>query len=206
MQARQRCGTIRIMKVIFAQGNPEPQYVRTRHNTGFIILDALAEREELKWRTDGKFNAQLAEYAFNGEKVLLVKPLSYYNETGRVARKIIDFYKLDPEKDVLVLHDELALPFGTIRIRQKGSDAGNNGIKSLNAHIGDTYWRIRIGIAPRSSVAEPVPAAAHVSFVLSAFTGDEARHLLDALIPAILTYAEAFLGGTLSSHSENNKP
>ena len=186
------------MKLIFAQGNPGKQYERTRHNTGFIVLDALAAHESATWRTDTKFKADIAEIQINGEKVLLVKPLSFYNETGSVARSLIDFYKLEPARDVLVIHDELALPFGTIRIREKGSDAGNNGIKSLNSHLGSDYTRIRIGIW--NELRDRMDDAA---FVLSAFSSDETATLQKLITDLIIPRIHSFVDGSLeaSSHS-----
>ena len=96
------------MKLIFAQGNPGTQYARTRHNVGFLVLDALATQEGSTWRTDTKYNADIAEFTKNGEKVLLVKPKSFYNETGQVARAVVDFYKLTPAEAVSYTH--LTLP------------------------------------------------------------------------------------------------
>ena len=122
------------MKLLLAQGNPGANYARTRHNAGWIIIDTLAETFGATWKSSGKFNALLAEVNLHGQKVILAKPLTFYNETGQVARSLADFYSLDPSNDLLVLHDELALPFGAVRVRQKGSDAGNNGIKSLNVY------------------------------------------------------------------------
>lgn len=182
------------MKIIFAQGNPGKQYERTRHNVGFIVLDTLADKEGGEWRTDSKFKADIAELQLAGEKVLLVKPLSYYNETGQVARAIVDFYKLDPASDVLVIHDELALPFGTIRIREKGSDAGNNGIKSLNSHLGPNYNRIRIGVW--NELRDRMDDAA---FVLSMFSKEEFERLEKLVEDPIEGLVTDFTSGTLAS-------
>ena len=184
------------MKLIFAQGNPGQQYARTRHNTGFIALDILANENSGTWKTSDKFHADIAEISLNNEKVLLVKPLSFYNETGQVARALVDFYKLNPAEDVLVIHDELALPFGTIRVREKGSDAGNNGIKSLNAHLGEGYARVRVGIW--NDKRDLMDDAA---FVLSNFSTDEQKTLNEGLIPQITTLIEAFVKGELEAHS-----
>ncbi|MFZ1250673.1 MAG: aminoacyl-tRNA hydrolase [Candidatus Microsaccharimonas sp.] len=184
------------MKLIFAQGNPGSRYARTRHNVGFQVLDALAGQEASQWRTETKFNADIAEFNKSGEKVLLVKPGSFYNETGQVARALVDFYKLDPARDVLVIHDELALPFGTIRIRDKGSDAGNNGIKSLNAHLGGDYGRIRVGIW--NELRDRMNDA---DFVLAAFTSEEQKNLDEAIIPQLLQILETFPSGALEAHS-----
>ncbi len=182
------------MKLIFAQGNPGKQYERTRHNIGFIVLDALARKEGGEWRTDTRFKADIAELQMAGEKVLLVKPLSFYNETGQVARAIVDFYKLDPLSDVLVIHDELALPFGTIRVREKGSDAGNNGIKSLNSHLGAAYTRIRIGTW--NELRDRMDDAA---FVLSMFSKDEFEQLEKLIDDPLEGLIADFITGTLAS-------
>jgi PTH1 family peptidyl-tRNA hydrolase len=187
------------MKLIFAQGNPGSRYVRTRHNAGFIVLDTMAEAESATWKMNDKFKAEVAELSLNDEKVLLVKPHSFYNETGQVARAIVDFYKLDTATDVLVIHDELALPFGTIRTREKGSDAGNNGIKSLNAHLGELYARIRIGIwNERRDVMDDV------DFVLSAFSPDELKILTDLTEEKIVPLIDTFVRGTfeITSHTK----
>lgn len=160
------------MKIIFTQGNPGNQYATSRHNTGFIIADHLADEWGVEFTKKPKFYADIAEAMIAGEKVLLVKPTTFYNETGQSARAIVDFYKLDPATDFLVIHDDLALPFGTIRTRQKGSDAGNNGVKSLNAHLGSDYARIRVGIYTDDSAHIPA-----VNFVLGMFTIHEKNAL-----------------------------
>jgi peptidyl-tRNA hydrolase, PTH1 family len=171
------------MKVIFAQGNPGAQYIPTRHNVGFILADMLARKWGAAFTHKAKFHADIAEITITGEKVLIVKPTTFYNDTGISARSIIDFYKINPGQDFLVLHDEIALPFGTIRTREKGRDAGNNGVKSLNAHIGETHKRIRIGIY------QPLRDRMHdADFVLGAFTKAEQNAL-----PRIFTEVERFV-------------
>lgn len=184
------------MKLIFAQGNPGDQYARTRHNAGFIVLDAIAEKESAPWKTDTKVKATIAVLSIEGEKVLLVKPLSFYNETGQVARTLVDFFKLDPTTDVLVIHDELALPFGTVRVREKGSDAGNNGIKSLNAHLGPDYGRIRIGIW--NELRDQMDDAA---FVLNKFSENEAKQLQELIDTKINSLILDFIHGKLEATS-----
>ena len=184
------------MKLIFAQGNPGPQYARTRHNVGFLVLDQLADAHQATWKSESKFSADSTTITVGGEKVLLVKPLSFYNETGQVARAIVDFYKLTPAEDVLVIHDELALPFGTVRTRQKGSDAGNNGIKSLNAHLGDAYWRLRVGI-----YTERRDLMGDADFVLSALSDEERAHLRTITDTVIAPALSAFCGNDLQHSS-----
>lgn len=185
------------MKIILAQGNPGSQYEHTRHNVGFMSLDAYASVVGAAFVTKPKFYADVAEVSIAGEKVLLVKPTTYYNETGRTARSLIDFYKLNPADDMLVIHDDLALPFGTIRTRGKGSDAGNNGIKSLNAHIGEGYHRIRVGI--HNDFVERM--GAH-DFVLEAFSSDERAALME-INKKVIKLIDDFITGTLlhTTHS-----
>lgn len=186
------------MKIIFAQGNPEPDYTSTRHNVGFSTLNTLANSLNAKWTNKPKFNALVTEVIIAGEKALLVKPTTFYNETGNSIRKIIDFYKLDPINDLLVIHDDFALPFGTIRVRQRGSDAGNNGIKSINTHIGDNYTRIRIGIW--TEIREQMDDA---EFVLAKFNSDESEKLEQNIIPQVIKLVEQFCGGTVEPTSYN---
>jgi len=166
------------MKLIFAQGNPEPEYALSRHNIGFLILNTIANMHSAKWVSKPKFNAITAEVKVGGEKVILAKPTTYYNETGVSARKLVDFYKLNPTTDLMIVHDDLALPFGTIRIRKKGSDAGNNGIKSINEHIENTYNRMKIGI--KNDTSEQIDDA---RFVLSKFSNVELGTLIEKIIP-----------------------
>jgi PTH1 family peptidyl-tRNA hydrolase len=184
------------MKLIFAQGNPDPKYAKTRHNTGFNVLDAFGEQHDALWKDVDKFTARIAELSIDGEKVILVKPSSYYNDTGTVARKLTDFYKLDAENDVLVIHDDLALPLGTIRIREKGGDAGNNGVKSLNTHLGTNYPRIRIGIWTDSR-----DLMDDVDFVLGSFSKKEQKKLEKEVIPHTLNLITDFLQGKLETTS-----
>ena len=184
------------MKLIFAQGNPGAQYTRTRHNVGFLALDEIAHSKGATWQIQSKFNAEIASFINNGEKVLLVKPLSFYNDTGLVARSLTDFYKLNPSRDLLVIHDELALPFGTIRIRHSGSDAGNNGIKSLNSHLGEGYTRMRIGI-----YNERRDIMADADFVLSVFSSEESSQLQNLIKDKVKPLIEDFLNNQLEASS-----
>lgn len=184
------------MKILFAQGNPEARYAGTRHNTGFFVLDAFGEAHDALWKDIDKFKARVAELTINGEKVLLVKPLSFYNDTGLVARSFIDYYKLNPATDFIAIHDDLALPLGTIRIREKGSDAGNNGIKSLNLHLGDAYARVRIGIW-----SDERDRMNDVDFVLGRFSKDQEKKLQKHIIPHVIDVLDGFIKGNLETTS-----
>ncbi len=133
------------MKLIIGLGNPEEKYKNTRHNIGFRVLTEYAEKKDVEFALKDKFRACIAELTIDGEKVILAKPTTYYNLVGEAARLITDFYKIAPA-DILVVHDELALPFGTIRTRIGGSDAGNNGVKSMTQHLGPDTARLRVGV------------------------------------------------------------
>lgn len=184
------------MKLILAQGNPGPEYEQTRHNVGFLSLDFFAQQRNTSFHAKPKFYAEIAEVTTDSDKVLLVKPTTFYNETGKAARAIADFYKVDTS-DILVIHDELALPFGTLRTREKGSDAGNNGIKSLNAHLGENYSRIRIG-----TWNEIAAKAGSFDFVLSRFSKEEAGALSATIFPKVVELIDDFIAGkhTNTSH------
>lgn len=183
------------MKIIFAQGNPGKQYSNTRHNVGFYLIDKLADSLGASFIEKPKFHALIAEATLGGERVLFVKPTTYYNETGQSARAIVDFYKLDPATDFLVIHDELALPFGTIRTRLSGRDAGNNGVKSLNAHLGTEHARIRVGVY--NDMRQNMHDA---DFVLGHFTAEENK-----LLPDVAEYTTQFVRSFVNETFEPTK-
>jgi peptidyl-tRNA hydrolase, PTH1 family len=132
------------MKLFVGLGNPGAQYAFNRHNVGFMALDVIAEVHDFPaWRK--RFSALVSEGQLGGEQVLLLKPQTYMNESGRAAGEAMRFYKLE-EKDVIVFHDELDLAPGKVRVKVGGGVAGHNGLKSMTAHLGNDYVRVRIGI------------------------------------------------------------
>ena len=194
------------MKVILALGNPGEKYAYTRHNAGFLVIDHLAAGQSAHFSNKPKFFADIAELnnvklastantksrtTSPQEKVLLVKPTTYYNEVGVAARALLDFYKLTLD-DVLIIHDDTALDFGKIRVRKGGRDAGSNGLKSLHAHIGSDFWHIRIGTDNllRRQIGD-------VDFVLSKFNTDERKILRDWTIPEAIKLIGTFLDDTI---------
>lgn len=132
------------MKLIIGLGNPERKYERTRHNIGFRVLDEFARKSSTIFQVKDRFKAHVAEVRLGSEKVILAKPTTYYNLSGEAVRALADFYKVD-SADILIIHDDIALPFGTLRTRTSGSDAGNNGMKSIIEHFGPDLKRIRVG-------------------------------------------------------------
>ncbi len=159
------------MKLIFALGNPEARYDDTRHNSGFAVADRYAAQVSATFLPKAKFKALIAEYVASDQKILIAKPTTYYNNVGESYQAITNFYNIAP-KDTLIIADDLALPFGTLRTRVGGSDAGNNGIKSINSRGGETSKRLRIGIS--NALREQL---ADADFVLSKFSADEQAEL-----------------------------
>jgi PTH1 family peptidyl-tRNA hydrolase len=132
------------MRIVAGLGNPGSRYAGNRHNIGFMALAAVADRWRFgPWRE--KFHARIADGLIGGEKVLLVAPLTYMNESGQAIAAAMRFYKLTPA-DVVVIHDELELAPGKVRVKKGGGAAGHNGLKSIDAHIGPDYHRVRLGI------------------------------------------------------------
>ena len=155
------------MKLIVGLGNPEKRYDATRHNVGFALLDAFAKEQGTTWKDTPKFKSFVAELP---GKHLLIKPTTYYNLSGEAVRAVADFYKISPE-NILVVHDDHALPFGMLRTRAGGSDAGNNGIKSINEHMPGTN-RLRVGT--HGELREKI---GDTDYVLSKFSARETKAL-----------------------------
>ena len=132
------------MLLIVGLGNPGGQYALNRHNIGFMAADAISRRHGFSpWRQ--RFQALVSEGVLQGRKVLLMKPQTFMNESGRAVAEATRFHKI-PNVDVIVLHDELDLPPGKIRMKQGGGHGGHNGLRSITAHLGDDYRRLRLGI------------------------------------------------------------
>ena len=184
------------MKLIFALGNPGKEYENTRHNVGFMALDFLkSDQNWPEFQAKAKFKAEVSEIVFNGEKIILAKPATFYNLAGESARALVDFYQIEPT-DILVVQDELALEFGRVRVRSSGSDAGNKGIKSLSQHLGPNFWRLRIGTnSDRPSQIETS------DFVLSKFSEQEKKTLEGQIFPKVYEIIDNFLDNSLEPTS-----
>lgn len=164
------------MKLIVGLGNPGVEYQETRHNLGFMALDCYANsRKATPWQQKSKFNALVGELQTADEKVLLVKPTTYYNLVGEAIQKIRRFYRIDLG-DLLVVHDEMALPMGVVRTRRGGSDAGNNGVRNIVATNGAEFARVRVGsgLAPTAN-GDTQPANDRRGYVLGRLTADELK-------------------------------
>lgn len=139
----------KIMYIIAGLGNPGDKYAHTRHNAGFEAVDRLADRCRIDISTK-KFQALCGTGVIEGQKVLLLKPQTYMNLSGESLRAACDFYKIDPEEELIVLYDDISLAPGQLRIRVKGSAGGHNGIKSIISHLGtQVFKRVKIGVGEK---------------------------------------------------------
>jgi len=168
------------MRLVAGLGNPGPKYAHNRHNVGFMALDEIVRRHSFA-PYKRRFQGLLAEGTVGNERLLALRPMTFMNESGRALGEALHFYKLAPS-ELLVIHDELDLAPGKVRVKRGGGSAGHNGLRSIDAHIGPDYWRLRIGIGHPGD-----PDLVH-PYVLSNFFEDDALWLAK-LLPAI---AEAF--------------
>jgi PTH1 family peptidyl-tRNA hydrolase len=182
-------------KVLIGLGNVGERYANNRHNAGFIILDELQGRDRLKaWGEKSRLSGSISENQSELNKFVLVKPSTMMNDSGRAAAAISQFYRTEPE-DVVVIYDDVDLEFGTVKVQFGGGSAGHNGIKSISSHIGEEYWRIRIGV--KNDILKHQDTA---DFVLSNFSKDEQAKLL-AGYPEIETLISSFIAGSLEATS-----
>lgn len=160
-------------QVFVGLGNPGQMYANTRHNLGFLVIEELAASLNCTFKEVKQFRAKIAKGILNGKDVHMIKPLTYMNLSGWTVRQYVDYYKL-PINQIVVICDDIALDFGTIRLRTKGSAGGHNGLKSIIAHLGtDEFVRLRMGIG------DDRDKEALSNYVLSSFTADELAGLSD---------------------------
>ena len=178
------------MKIIAGLGNPTDKYKGTRHNIGFMAIDRLAHDHGASLNNH-KFRAMTGTCFLGGQKVLLMKPLTFMNLSGESIRQAADFFKIDPE-DILIIYDDISLEPGMLRIRRKGSAGGHNGMKSIINHLGtDAFPRVRVGIG-----GERHPDMDLADYVLSRFQGKEAEDI-DMALDKAAKAAELFAGDQL---------
>jgi len=155
------------MYIIAGLGNPTKEYDNTRHNIGFAAIDALADKYGISV-SDMKNKALMGKGVINGNKVMLLKPLTYMNLSGEAIRAAVDYYKIDEKSELIVIYDDISLDVGQLRIRKKGSAGGHNGIKNIILHLGhDTFQRIKIGVGEKPKGYDLA------DYVLSRFPKDE---------------------------------
>jgi PTH1 family peptidyl-tRNA hydrolase len=168
------------MRIIVGLGNPGPKYARHRHNVGFMAADRIAAKYGLR-PSRKRFHSEVYEGDIAGTRILLLKPQTYMNDSGRAVLGALAFYKLGPD-DVVVIHDELDLALGKVRAKRGGGDAGHNGIKSIDGQIGKNYRRVRIGVGHPGSRAL---VHGHVLDEFEPEEGEAVGKTLDAIVEAL---------------------
>jgi len=181
------------MRLVVGLGNPGSRYVRNRHNIGFMAVDAIARRHGAS-AFRNRFKGEIAEASIGGERRLLLKPQTFMNASGEAVGEAVRFYKISPS-EIVVIHDEIDLRPGKLRVKHGGGSAGHNGLRSIDTIVGADYWRIRIGVG-HPGVKELVQPYVLQNFSSEEFTG-WVEPLLGAvaeMIPLLLTGApDAFM-------------
>ena len=188
------------MKLIIGLGNPGKEYERTRHNTGFMVLDRLSEKLNIEM-TQNKFKGLYGKGKYKGEDVLLLKPQTYMNLSGESVRQVMDFFKINQE-DILVVYDDLDMPVGKLRLRQSGSAGGHNGIKNIIQELGtQKFVRIKVGVGAKPQGWDLA------DYVLGRF-GSEDRKLVDEAQDRACKAVELILsdGPDAAMNEFNKKP
>ena len=190
------------MKLIVGLGNPGSKYNSTRHNVGFEVVNILADKIAAGQSATSKFDGVIIETRCNGEKTLLMKPQTFMNRSGSPIKQAMTFYKADPEKDLLVIVDDIHLPCGTYRLRSNGSDGGHNGLADIANHFDGLNWsRLRIGI----DEPELIPQA---DYVLGRFTPEQQEQVNPAIkgaADAALTWIECGIDEAMNKCNETGK-
>jgi PTH1 family peptidyl-tRNA hydrolase len=185
--------------LVVGLGNPGKEYDGTRHNIGFACVDAFAAANDFgQWIDKKDLKCQEATGTLGDTRVIAIKPTTFMNLSGEAVQAVANFYKISADK-ILVMHDELDIPFGQVRLRAGGSSAGHNGLKSIIQHLGEEFGRVRIGIGPKTP--EQIDSA---DFVLGKFSKEQQAHLpeLTREVSAILSEA-AYGGGQLPQETRN---
>ncbi len=170
------------MKLIIGLGNPEKEHKYTRHNFGFLCLDSLAKKNNLTWQNNKASNSLITDYKYNKEKIILAKPQTYMNNSGYAVSLLKKYYKL-PTNKIIVIYDDLDLPFNKLRISKSKSAGGHNGVDSIIKYLkSKEFIRIRLGVGPQKGKAE--------SFVLHKFNKEEKNKLSEVLDTSHLALEE----------------
>ncbi|HZW83012.1 MAG TPA: aminoacyl-tRNA hydrolase [Candidatus Deferrimicrobium sp.] len=184
------------MKMLVGLGNPGGQYAATRHNVGFMAIEHIAKSKGTPFK--GKFQSELGEITLAEEKVILLKPQTFMNLSGRAVREAMNWYKLTHE-DIVIIYDDMDLPFGKIRLREQGSPGGHNGIKSLIAELGtQNFPRVRVGIGRPPQAWDPA------DYVLGNFSAQEHSELpqvLDNIQQAVLAILSQGFVKAMNTHN-----
>lgn len=187
------------MYIIVGLGNPGRRYAGTRHNAGYDAIDALADRYRIDVETV-RFQGLIGKGSIEGHPVVLAKPTTFMNLSGQCVRELVNFYKIDEKSELIVIYDDISLPPGQLRVREKGSAGGHNGIKNIIAHLGgQEFLRIKVGIGEK-------PAGYDLAdYVLSRFSKDERAALDGALERAADAAVCLITDGAVAAMNEYNR-
>lgn len=187
------------MFIIVGLGNPDKQYEGTRHNVGFDVIDAMAEKYNISMDTK-KHRAYVGKGMIEGCKVVLAKPQTYMNLSGESVGSLVDFYKIAPEDELLIIYDDVSLDVGQLRIRKKGSAGGHNGIKSIISHLGTSEFpRIKVGVGEKPKGYDLA------DYVLGRFSKAERETMEDGYQNAVKATALIVQGEMDQAMNEFNK-
>jgi PTH1 family peptidyl-tRNA hydrolase len=176
------------MKLIIGLGNPGAKYKNTRHNVGFLVLDHLAQKLGVSFAGKEKFSSELAETKTEQEKLILAKPATFMNESGEAASAIKSFFQIE-DTDLIVVHDEVDLSFGQMKMSVSSGSAGHRGVESVIRAIGKDFARLRIGIDNRKDrKIHPTD-----SYVMAEFTDEETKKLGDEIVPEAVEKIEEWV-------------
>ena len=184
------------MRLIIGLGNPDKKYSHTRHNFGWLVLDSLADKKDLSWKSHKASNSVIADFKVKREKNIIAKPLTYMNESGRAVKKLKSFYKI-PSAKIIIIYDDIDLPFGKIRISRKKSAGGHKGVESTIKYLkSKDFIRIRLGIGPQKGSAE--------EFVLKKFSSEQKKKLTEIIDTSHLILESIIKKGfTITSNKYN---
>ncbi len=186
------------MYIIAGLGNPDRKYVNTRHNIGFEVIDAIAEKNDIVLG-EKKHKAVIGKGMVAGQKVILVKPVTYMNLSGESIRSVIDFYKADEKSELIVISDDISLDVGQIRIRKRGSAGGHNGLKNIILHLGhDSFIRVRMGVGDKP------PKLDLADYVLGHFLPEEREAVRESVRNAALAIETVIAEGPDSAMNKYN--
>lgn len=191
------------MFIIAGLGNPTLRYEGTRHNVGFEVIDTLADKYNIAVETR-KSRALIGKGIIAGQKVILVKPQTYMNLSGESIGALADYYKIDEEKELLVIYDDVSLDVGQLRIRRKGSAGGHNGIKNIIAHLGtDVFPRIKVGVGEKPKGYDLA------DYVLGHFSGEDREIMKESYrkaADAVEMILEGDLSGAMNTYNKKAAP
>ena len=187
------------MYIIAGLGNPGKEYAHTRHNAGYDTLDILADKHNIGVDSV-KFKGLMGKGSINGVKVILLKPLTYMNLSGDSIREAVDYYKIDPESELIVIYDDIYLDPGNIRIRKQGSAGGHNGMKSIISRLGtEGFPRVRIGVGEKPKSYELK------DYVLGHFSQEEREEMQEGMINAVNAIEKILAGDIDGAMTEYNR-